>query len=84
MSRKESVSACEGVNGLEGSVRSPATPTKRQQTVNAMVLMYESLTTERECGCAMEAFLQFAFRAWTWNPEKFHKEFSAALNHGAG
>jgi hypothetical protein len=59
---------------------SPALPTTRQQALNAMVLLYDALPTDREKGCAMELFVQFAFRAWGWNVEKFIKQFNAAQN----
>ena len=59
---------------------SPALPTTRQQALNAMALLYDTLPTDREKGCAMELFVQFAFRAWGWNVEKFIKQFNAAQN----
>ena len=58
----------------------PALPTIRQQALNAMVLFYDCLPSDREKGCAMELFVQFAFRAWGWNVEKFIKQFNAAQN----
>jgi hypothetical protein len=47
-----------------------------------MVLLYDALPSDREKGCAMELFVQFAFRAWGWNVEKFINTFTSAQNHG--
>ena len=55
--------------------------TSRQQAFNAMVLLYDALPSDREKGCAMELFVQFAFRAWGWNVEKFINTFTSAQNH---
>ena len=59
----------------------PVVSDPRHQTLNAIVLLYDTLQSEREKGCAMELFLAFVYRAWGWTVEKFKAEFDEA-RHG--
>jgi len=58
-----------------------AQPNHRYQTINAMVLLYDSLPSDREKGAIMELFVTFAWRLWVMNPETFIKKFNSAQNH---
>jgi hypothetical protein len=51
-----------------------------QRSINAMVLLYDTMHSEYHRSIAMECFTQVAFRAWGWNVEKFYSEFKAAQN----
>jgi len=61
----------------------PVEPPCRLQALNALILLLDTLQSERERGLAIEAFLAFCWRAWAWNPETFHRYFLAAKDHGA-
>jgi len=51
-----------------------------QRSINAMVLLYDTVHSDYARSVVMEAFTQIAFRAWGWNVEKFYSEFKAAQN----
>ena len=51
-----------------------------QRSINAMVLLYDTMHSDYQKSIAMEMFFQVAYRAWGWNIEKFYSEFKAAQN----
>jgi len=56
-------------------------PNHRHQAINAMVLLYDALQSDREKGAIMELYVTFAWRVWVMNVETFIAKFNAAQNH---